>query len=126
VDGLTSILNILDTLPLAQQDAYIEDIAKYDLDLARKIKEHFLTFDGLLELESSKLLRAIDGIPGSDVAKALINANPNLVKLILDSKTQREREILESEIQLNSQISESDLEEARKQLMLVVKEKIKR
>ena len=126
VDGLASILNILDTLPLQQQDAYIEDIAKYDLDLARKIKEHFLTFDGLLEVESTKLLRAIEGVAGSDLAKALINAKPELTQLVLDSKTQRERDILESEIQLNSQISESEIEDARKQLMSVIKEKIKR
>jgi flagellar motor switch protein FliG len=126
VDGLTSILNILDTLPLAQQDAYIEDIAKYDLDLARKIKEHFLTFDGLLELDSNKLLRALEGVQGADLSKALINAKPDLIKLILDSKTQREREILESEMQLNSQMNEMEIEEARKQLMSVIKEKIKR
>ena len=126
VDGLTSILNILDTLPLAQQDAYIEDIAKYDLDLARKIKEHFLTFDGLLELDSNKLLRALEGVQGADLSKALINAKPDLIKLILDSKTQREREILESEMQLNTQMNEMEIEEARKQLMSVIKEKIKR
>lgn len=126
VDGLASILNILETLPLQQQDAYIADIAKYDLDLARKIKEHFLTFDGLLELDANKLLRALEGVPGADLARALINAKPELVKLILDSKTQRERDILESEIQLNGQISEDEIEEARKQLMSVIKEKIKR
>ena len=96
------------------------------MDLARKIKEHFLTFDGLLELESTKLLRAIDGVAGSDLARALINAKPELTQLVLDSKTQLERDILESEIQLNSQISESEIEDARKQLMSVIKEKIKR
>ena len=79
VDGLQSILGILETLPVQQQDAYIDDIAKYDLDLARKIKEHFLTFDGLLELDKAKLNRALEGIPGSDLAKALIGAKQELV-----------------------------------------------
>ena len=126
IDGLNSILNILDTLPLTQQDSYIEDIAKYDLDLARKIKEHFLTFDGLLELDSNVFLSALDGFPSNTLANSLVNAQPELIKRILESKTQREREILEAEIQLNSKLNETEIEEARKQLILVIKEKIKR
>ncbi len=126
VDGLASILGILETLPLQEQDAYIADIAKYDLDLARKIKEHFLTFDGLLELDSTKLLRAIEGIEGADLAKALTNAKPELTSLVLNSKTQRERDILESEMQLNAQLSTDEIEASRKVLMAQIKEKLKR
>jgi len=126
VDGLQSILGILETLPVEQQDAYIDDIAKYDLDLARKIKEHFLTFDGLLELDKAKLNRALEGIPGSDLAKALIGAKQELVSLILDSKTDRERQILESEMQINQNISDEEKEESRKKLMEWVKDKLKR
>ena len=126
VDGLQSILGILETLPVQQQDAYIDDIAKYDLDLARKIKEHFLTFDGLLELDKAKLNRALEGIPGSDLAKALIGAKQELVSLILDSKTDRERQILESEMQINQNISDEEKEESRKKLMEWVKDKLKR
>ena len=126
VDGLASILNILNTLPLQQQDAYIEDIAKYDLDLARKIKEHFLTFDGLLELDPDKLLRSLEGIGGSDLAKALTGAKPPLIALVLDSKTQRERDILEAEMQLNAQLSTEEIEAARVVLLAAIKEKLKR
>lgn len=126
VDGLQSILGILETLPVQQQDAYIDDIAKYDLDLARKIKEHFLTFDGLLELDKSKLNRALEGIPGSDLAKALIGAKQELVSLILDSKTDREKQILESEMQINQNISDEEKEESRKKLMEWVKDRLKR
>ena len=126
VDGLQSILGILETLPVQQQDAYIDDIAKYDLDLARKIKEHFLTFDGLLELDKAKLNRALEGIPGSDLARALIGAKQELESLILDSKTDRERQILESEMQINQNISDEEKEESRKKLMEWVKDKLKR
>jgi flagellar motor switch protein FliG len=126
VDGLASILNILNTLPLQQQDAYIEDIAKYDLDLARKIKEHFLTFDGLLELDPDKLLRSLEGIGGSDLAKALTGAKPPLIALVLDSKTQRERDIIEAEMQLNAQLSTEEIEAARVVLLAAIKEKLKR
>ena len=126
VDGLQSILGILETLPVQQQDSYIDDIAKYDLDLARKIKEHFLTFDGLLDLDKTKLNRALEGIPGSDLAKALVGAKEDLVSLILSSKTDRERQILESEMQINQNISDEENEEARKKLMEWIKNQLNR
>jgi hypothetical protein len=126
VDGLASILNILETLPTAKQDNYIQDIAKYDLDLARRIKEHFLTFEGLLEVDSTKLGRALGEVSNPTIAKALIGSPTEFSAQILALKTQREREVIESEMAVNSNLTSEEIESNRVQLMSVIKEQIKR
>jgi flagellar motor switch protein FliG len=126
VDGLTSILNILETLPTHKQESYIQDIAKYDLDLARKIKEYFLTFDGLLEVDNVKLGRALGEVPNPVIAKALIGSNNELLTHILSLKTQREREVIESEMAVNTTLSAEELEANRIQMLAIIKDQIKR
>ena len=53
LDGLKTITGLLDTLPTGEQKKYIDELAGYDLDLARKIKERFITFEEIFEQESS-------------------------------------------------------------------------
>ena len=42
LDGLKTITGLLDTLPTGEQKKYIDELAGYDLDLARKIKNALL------------------------------------------------------------------------------------
>ena len=37
-DGVETILNTIETMPLSEQDAYVASIAEQDLELAKKLK----------------------------------------------------------------------------------------
>ena len=126
IDGLNSIIKILETLPSKKQEAYIEDISKYDLDLARRIKEHFLTFEGLLDIDSAILSKSLEEITSSEIGIALTGASTTLLNKILDTKTNREQELIKSEMQINQNVSESEIETMRKKIITVVQDKIKR
>ena len=126
IDGLNSIIKILETLPSKKQEAYIEDISKYDLDLARRIKEHFLTFEGLLDIDSAILSKSLEEITSSEIGIALTGASTTLFNKILDTKTNREQDLIKSEMQINQNVSESEIETMRKKIITVVQDKIKR
>lgn len=113
LDGLQSIINLIDGMPTHKQTSYIEDLAKYDLDLARKIKERFISFEDLSSLDSQIHQIALEQIDASMLTLALQN-NQELTEKIFEHKTSREIELLTSEIKRKSNSSLQEIESAKK------------
>jgi flagellar motor switch protein FliG len=114
VDGLNTILKVLDTLPVFQQQLYLDDIAKYDIDLAKKIRNRFVTFDEIGTLDDTIVRKSMESVDPKIVALALIGAEAVIVEKILSTKPSREQMLIKSDMEFNGNASAEEIEKSRK------------
>ena len=124
LDGLKTITGLLDTLPTGEQKKYIDELAGYDLDLARKIKERFITFEEIFEQEDIFLQRALEEVESVTIARALINADESIVEKLVNLRPKREQLLIKSEIDYNKDLALEEIEKARKKILDKLKGKL--
>jgi hypothetical protein len=124
LDGLKTITGLLDTLPTTEQKKYIDELAGYDLDLARKIKERFITFEEIQEQDDLFLQRALEEIESVVLAKALINADETTIEKLINLRPKREQLLIKSEIDYNKDLALEEIEKARKIILDKLKGKL--
>ena len=124
LDGLKTITGLLDTLPTGEQKKYIDELAGYDLDLARKIKERFITFEEIFEQEDIFLQRALEDVESVTIARALINADETIIEKLVNLRPKREQLLIKSEIDYNKDLALEEIEKARKIILDKLKGKL--
>ena len=124
LDGLKTITGLLDTLPTGEQKKYIDELAGYDLDLARKIKERFITFEEIFEQEDVFLQRALEDVESVTIARALINADETIIEKLVNLRPKREQLLIKSEIDYNKDLALEEIEKARKIILDKLKGKL--
>ena len=123
VDGVKAIMRVLDSLPWSQQEKHIEEIANYDLELAKKIRERFVEmFNDIPKMAEDLISRSVSTIEPRTVAISLIGANDKIVDRLLRSKPDREQQLIRSEIVLNASADADDIKAARMEIVNKIRE----
>lgn len=124
-DGVETILNTIETMPLSDQDAYVASIAEQDLELAKKIKKYFIGFDDLPKVKIELIKSALDEIPSETLILALRTAPAAVREKVLKSRTKRDQQLILSEIEMPSEATNSEVEDAQKTILYAVRRKMK-
>jgi flagellar motor switch protein FliG len=124
-DGIESILNTIETMPLSDQDAYVRSIAEQDLELAKKIRRFFIGFDDLPKVKNEFVQSALDEIPTETLILALRTAPAAVREKILKVRPKREQQLILSEVDNPSDASKEDIEDAQKAVLYAVRRKMK-
>jgi flagellar motor switch protein FliG/flagellar basal body-associated protein FliL len=122
VDGLSAILKLLDTLPIYQQQVYLEDMAKYDIDLAKKIRTRFVTFDEIPRIDDLVIRKALENLDSKVLSIALVGADSSIVDKVLAQKPSREQMLIKTDIEFNAQASVEEIERGRKLVITRIRE----
>lgn len=110
-DGLNAILSIIEKLPLTEQDNYIENISKYDIQLAREIQTRLITIGGIVFIPNSELAVRLNGIGSSRIAQLKGILPSEIYNHILSSFNFKEQELIESESQIQLNLTMIELED---------------
>lgn len=124
-DGVETILNTIETMPLSEQDAYVASIAEQDLELAKKIKKYFIGFDDLPKVKIELIKSALDEIPSETLILALRTAPAAVREKVLKSRTKRDQQLILSEIEMPSEATNAEVEDAQKTILYAVRRKMK-
>ena len=124
-DGVETILNTIETMPLSEQDAYVASIAEQDLELAKKIKKFFIGFDDLPKVKIELIKSALDEIPSETLILALRTAPAAVREKVLKSRTKRDQQLILSEIEMPTEATNSEVEDAQKTILYAVRRKMK-
>ena len=124
-DGIDSILSTIETLPLPEQDKYVQSIAEQDLTLAKKIRKFFIGFDDLPKVKDEFVQAALDGIPTETIVLALRTAPAAVREKVLKVRPKREQQLILSEIDNPTEVPAKEIEEAQKAMLYAVRKKMK-
>lgn len=125
-DGVESILNTIDNLPISEQQSFVNSIAEKDLSLAKKIRKFFIAFENLTEIDDDILLEALEEIDTDELINALSNAPEPVRDKILSARPKREKERILSELNVKKDIRTADIEESRRKILQKIRKLIKK
>lgn len=124
-DGIESILNTIDSLPVDEQEDFVNSIAKKDLELAKKIRKYFVAFDDIPTLSDEVLQASLENVQTEKIIPALYEANQDVQKKILSVRPKREQQLILSELGNIQDMSAADIEQARKALLQEIRQYLK-
>lgn len=122
-DGVQSILELIDTLPVAQQESYVESIEKSDLKLAQKVREYFVGFSDIPDVESGIMQEVLNEVETDTLISALIGADDEIYEEIMQYRPKREQQLIKSEIETRTDVDKDTVDEARKKLLRKIRNK---
>jgi len=125
-DGVQSILELIDTLPVGQQEKYVESIEKSDLKLAQKVRKYFVGFSDIPEVEDHVLEEVLNEFETETLITALIDADDDIYEKIMAYRPKREQQLIKSEIETRTDVEKSEIDNARKKLLREIRNKTTR
>ena len=124
-DGVESILDTIDNLPVTEQQSFVNSIAEKDLNLAKKIRKYFVAFDDIPNVNDEILQTALEDSTTDDLIKALYNAKEPVKAKILSVRPDREKELILSELKNNQEFTSIEIEGAKKNILLLIRKVLK-
>lgn len=120
-DGVQSVLNVLDSLPVSEQQKYLDTIAQQDLELAEKIKRFFISFDEIPTMDEQQLQEALDRVNTDSLIRALVDAPQKIYDAIISVRPVREQKLIEAEVSRARDLTQQDIEKARKEILTAIR-----
>lgn len=124
-DGVDSILHTIDNLPVDEQEDFVNSIAEQDLELAKKIRRYFISFEDLPKLRDELLQASIESLDTESIIPALHNASNAVKQKVLSVRPKRERQLILSELTNMHDLSAAEVEQARKALLRKIRQYLK-
>jgi flagellar motor switch protein FliG len=124
-DGVESILDTIDNLPITEQQSFVNSIAEKDLNLAKKIRKYFVAFDDIPNVNDEILQTALEDSTTDELIKALYNSKEPVKAKILSVRPDREKELILSELKNNQEFTSIEIEGARKNILLLIRKVLK-
>ena len=124
-DGIQSIINVIDDMPIAEQDEYLDKIALTDIELVKKVRSMFVSFSDLPNLSEDQLVESVANLDKQILVYALHDAPEQTVEKLLALRGSRERMIIENDLENLGKVDAALVEDARRQLLLAVRQSMK-
>ncbi len=124
-DGVESILNTIDNLPIKEQQPFVNSIAEKDLNLAKKIRKFFVAFDDIPSVDDEVLQVALEESTTDEIIKALYKTKESIKDKVLSVRPDRESELIVSELSNDQEFTSMEIEGARKNILLLIRKVIK-
>ena len=124
-DGVKSVLDVLDNLPLNVQDEYLNSLAETDLHLAEKIRNTFITMPEVVDLPDKFLSNILRSLDQDTLALFLMAAEDNLKQKAMGLLPERLRMMITSNIEKNEDASLVEIEKAQRKLLQKIRMEIK-
>ncbi|MEO1022921.1 MAG: FliG C-terminal domain-containing protein [Bacteroidota bacterium] len=125
-DGVESILATIDSLPISEQDEFVQSIAKKDLNLAKKIRKYFIAFDDIPSVDPNILQRALESKNSEEMVLALTGAGEQVKRAMLDVRPNREQQLILAELAENREVNTYSIETIRKDILMEIRKQLKR
>ena len=119
LDGRNTAVNLLRSVPAAQQSEVVGEIEKDDPELGAALRSRLFTFDDLVHLTDRDLQALIREIDMTQLTVALKGAPPAVKERFLKNMSTRAGEMLEDEISAMGPVKLAAVEAAQAELVKV-------
>jgi flagellar motor switch protein FliG len=125
-DGVESLVNLIENLPVDQQFPYIHSLSEVDLNLAKKVRARTITFPEISGLSDKFLSGRLQAVDPDTLALLLPRLDQELRARFLSLLPERMRLLLESAMETRKGASSSEVEAAQNRLLHSIREEIHR
>ena len=122
VGGIQPLVDIINRADVETEKALLESLEARDPELAEEIRSRMLTFADLVKLERRDLQQILQGIDLGVLALAMKGSAEPVRDAIEKNISERNRDILRDEIEAVGSVRLSKVEEARAEIVRVIRE----
>jgi flagellar motor switch protein FliG len=119
--GVRTAAEILNFMASAHEEAVLENIKQYDVDLAQKIIDQMFVFDNLLDLENTAIQLILKEVESEALIISLKGAQPALRQKFLSNMSQRAAELLAEDLDARGPVRVSEVETQQRRILQVVR-----
>jgi len=125
-DGVESLVNLIENLPISKQFEYIHGLSEVDLNLAKKLRGRTVTFPELATLPDKFLARGLQSADGETLALALQAAEASHQARFLQLLPERMRMMVQSSMESKRHAPPAEIESAQNRLLRIFRDEIRR
>ncbi len=120
--GIPSLVNILNKVDRGTEKHILEELEKYDADLADEIRKRMFIFEDIVNLDDSAIQRIMRDIDTKDLALALKGVDSDVSDRIYKNISKRGAEMLKEDIDFMGPVRLRDVEEAQQRIVAVIRQ----
>lgn len=120
--GIPSLVNILNKVDRGTEKHILEELEKYDAELAEEIRKRMFVFEDIVILGDSSIQRILREIDTKDLALALKGVDPDVSERILMNVSKRAAEMIREDIEYMGPVRLRDVEEAQQRIVAVIRQ----
>ncbi len=124
-DGIESVLDVLDSLPISVQGEYLNSIAEVDLNLAEKIKNNFITLPEITSLPDKFLTNSVRNVNQDVLTNALAGVEEDIKLKVISLLPERMQLMIKSGLETKTDLKAEEIESAQKTLLQKIRQDIK-
>ncbi len=120
--GIPPLVNILNQVDRGTEKHILEELEKYDADLAEEIRKRMFVFEDIVTLDDVAIQRILREIDTKELALALKGVDSVVSERIFKNISKRAAEMLKEEIEFMGPVRLRDVEEAQQRIVAVVRQ----
>ncbi len=119
--GITSIVEILNSVDRGTEKFIMETLEVQDTDLAEQIRKRMFVFDDIITLDNRSIQRVTREVENNDWSLALKNANEEVQKAIFSNMSKRLAEMIKEDMDYMGPVRLRDVEEAQQKIVNIIR-----
>lgn len=120
--GVRTAAEILNFVPTAQETSVIENMKKYDEDLAQQIMDQMFVFDNINDIDDTGIQLILREVQSESLIIALKGAQEELRDKIFRNMSKRAAEALKEDLESKGPVRVSEVEAEQKEILKVVRQ----
>lgn len=121
IGGIRAAAEILNFMSGDNEASIMENLRKYDNDMAEKIMDEMFVFDNILEIDDRGIQLLLREVQSDSLIIALKGANPEMREKIFKNMSQRAAEMMREDLESKGPVRLSEVEAQQKQILLIVR-----
>ncbi|MBC3809064.1 flagellar motor switch protein FliG [Undibacterium seohonense] len=121
IGGVRAAAEILNFMSGENEASIMENLRKYDGDMAEKIMDEMFVFDNILEIDDRGIQLLLREVQSDSLIIALKGANADMREKIFKNMSQRAAEMMREDLESKGPVRLSEVEAQQKQILLIVR-----
>ena len=119
--GITSIVDILNSVDRGTEKFIMETLEIEDTDLAQEIKKRMFVFDDIIALDNRSIQRFLREVDNNQLALALKGSSEGVQKTIFGNMSKRMQDMIKEDIDYMGPVRLRDVEDAQQKIVNIIR-----
>ncbi len=121
IGGVRAAAEILNFMSGENEASIMENLRKYDGDMAEKIMDEMFVFDNIMDIDDRGIQLLLREVQSDSLIVALKGANVDMREKIFKNMSQRAAEMMREDLESKGPVRLSEVEAQQKQILLIVR-----
>lgn len=121
IGGVRAAAEILNFMSGENEASVMDNLRKYDGDMAEKIMDEMFVFDNIMDIDDKGIQLLLREVQSDSLIVALKGANQDMREKIFKNMSQRAAEMMREDLESKGPVRLSEVEAQQKQILLIVR-----